>query len=71
MPGALPVGVRNLVFRNGAVLGGTAAIYIDDVKWEFNSPCSDPIDIGVENLTDSSVSFTWTSTGTETVWDIE
>ena len=71
VPGTLPAGIRNLVFRNGAVPSGTAAIYIDDVKWEFNSPCSDPIDIGVENLTDSSVSFIWTSTGTETQWDIE
>jgi hypothetical protein len=41
-PAALPVGVKNLAFRNAPLAGGSATIYIDDVSWNL-IPANAPV----------------------------
>ena len=66
-PFGIPVGVNNLVFRNGAATGSTT-IYIDDVVWEPIPACSDLTVINVTTFNSTSASFTWEPGGSESAW---
>ncbi len=45
-------------------------VYIDDVRWEVTPNCPDVTDVATTAVTPSSTSFTWTSTGDETQWQV-
>lgn len=59
VPGALPSGVQRLVFRNVTAPGETAAIYIDDVRWEQIPTCIEPTNVSVSNILGTSASVEW------------
>lgn len=58
-PGALPSGVQRLVFRNVTAPGESAAIYIDDVRWELIPTCTEPTNVSVSNVLGTSASVEW------------
>ena len=65
-PTGVPIGVNNLIFRNG---GGVATnLYIDDVVWESIPSCLDVSGLSYSSIDDSQVTFNWTAGGAETAW---
>lgn len=69
VPTAVPAGVTQLVLT---IPSGTATtIYIDDVKWEFNSLCVDPTQLSANQITNNSAQLGWVNGGSETAWEIE
>lgn len=58
IPNNIPAGVNNLVFLNQNS-ASTTTIYIDDVKWELNSSCAEPLDFVGFNPTNNSVNLSW------------
>ena len=69
IPDALPAGVNQLVLTIPS--GSATTIYIDDVKWEFNSPCVDPTQLTANQITNSSAQLGWVNGGSETVWEVQ
>ena len=69
IPTNIPVGVNQLVF--GLEPGVSTVVYIDDVKWEVNSSCTEPSALTASALTNNSATLGWTLGGLETQWDIE
>lgn len=65
---ALPAGVNQLVFTIPS--GSFTSIYIDDVKWEFNSPCIEPSQVISNLITNNSAQITWLAGGA-TAWEIQ
>lgn len=62
-------GITNLVF---ALVPGTATtVYIDDVKWEFNSTCVEPTALNVLSVTNSTAQLSWANGGGETQWQVQ
>jgi len=69
VPTTIPVGVSQLVFT---IPSGTATtIYIDDVKWEFNSSCVEPSQLTANLITNTSAQLSWVNGGPETAWEIQ
>jgi hypothetical protein len=69
VPTNIPAGVTQLVF---SIPTGTATtIYIDDVKWEYNSSCVEPSALNATSFTSDGATLGWTPGGGETTWDIE
>lgn len=71
IPGALPAGVKNLVFKNSGLPTGAINIYIDDVIWEAIPTCIEPTGFLVSSITDISAQLAWTESATATAWEIE
>ncbi|GGD16735.1 T9SS C-terminal target domain-containing protein [Flavobacterium orientale] len=70
-PGALPAGVKNLVFKNPGHPGGVNTLYIDDVIWQQSPSCLEVSNVTTTLITENSAQINWTNVGTETAWDIE
>jgi len=71
-PGVLPVGVKNLVFRNtgNPTTPGIVKAYIDDLVWEPITTCQDVSALVAKGNTDTSVKLSWTaSPSKETLWE--
>ncbi|HLN96321.1 MAG TPA: fibronectin type III domain-containing protein, partial [Flavobacterium sp.] len=45
-------------------------VYIDDVRWELTPSCPDVMDVTTTAVTPEGGSFTWTSAGDESQWQI-
>ena len=72
LPGALPAGVTVLAFKYTPVNGfNSGPAYIDDVRWEPNSTCLEPVVATAVNITDTEALLTWNAGSTETLWEIE
>ncbi|MGG7034032.1 MAG: fibronectin type III domain-containing protein [Flavobacterium sp.] len=56
-----------LAFRNPGV--STNSIYIDDISWEVLPDCTDISLLKATNVTDTSISASWTMGGSEIGWD--
>jgi hypothetical protein len=69
IPTGIPAGVTQLVFTTPA--GVATTIYIDDVKWEYNSSCVEPSALNATSFTSNGATLGWTAGGGETTWDIE
>lgn len=70
-PGALPAGVKHLVFKNPGHPGGVNTLYIDDVIWQQSPSCLEVSNVTTTLITENSAQINWTNVGTETAWDIE
>ena len=73
LPGAaLPAGVTVLAFKytptNGFFSG---AANIDDLRWEPNSTCLEPVFASAINILDTSAELIWNAGGTELQWEIQ
>ena len=68
VPAALPLGVNQLVLTTPT--GVNTTIYIDDVKWEFNSPCVEPSQLTASAITNNSAQLGWVA-GAATAWEIQ
>jgi hypothetical protein len=68
IPAALPVGVNQLVLTTPT--GVNTTIYVDDVKWEFNSPCVEPSQLTASAITNNSAQLAWVA-GAATAWEIQ
>jgi hypothetical protein len=68
IPAALPAGVNQLVFTTPT--GVFTTIYVDDVKWEFNSPCVEPSQLTANFITNTSAQLAWVA-GAATTWEIQ
>ena len=68
IPAALPAGINQLVLTTPT--GATTTIYIDDVKWEFNSPCVEPSQLTASAITNNSAQLGWVA-GAATAWEIQ
>ena len=44
---------------------------LDDVTVDYIPECSAPENLNITDITDTSATVAWTSTGTETAWDLE
>lgn len=63
-PGALPVGVERLVFRNIAAPTETSTIYIDDVRWEPIPTCTEPSNVVTTNVLATTATVEWNAPST-------
>ncbi|WP_298138171.1 T9SS type A sorting domain-containing protein [Flavobacterium sp.] len=63
-PGALPVGVQRLVFRNIASPAETSTIYIDDVRWEPIPTCTEPSNVVTTNVLATTTTVEWNAPST-------
>ncbi len=70
-PGALPVGVKHLVFKNPGHPGAVNTLYIDDVIWQQSPSCLEVSNVTTTLVTENSAQINWTNGATETAWDIE
>ena len=62
-------GVTNLVFS--LVAGTATTVYIDDVKWEYNSSCIEPTALNVLSLTNNTAQLSWANGGGESQWQVQ
>lgn len=62
-------GVNNLVFS--LVAGTATTVYIDDVKWEYNSSCVEPTALNVLSLTNQTAQLSWANGGAEPQWQVQ
>jgi hypothetical protein len=69
IPTTIPVGVSQLVMTTPT--GAATTIYIDDVKWEINSPCVEPSQLTASQITNNNAQLSWVNGGPETAWDIQ
>lgn len=64
VPGALPVGVQRLVFKNATAPAETSTIYIDDVRWEPIPTCTEPSNVVTTNVLATTTTVEWTAPST-------
>jgi len=69
IPTTIPVGISQLVFTIPS--GSATTIYVDDVKWEFNSSCIEPSQLSASQITNTGAQLGWVNGGPETVWEIQ
>jgi hypothetical protein len=69
IPTTIPVGISQLVFTLPS--GSATTIYVDDVKWEFNSSCIEPSQLSASQITNTGAQLGWVNGGPETVWEIQ
>ena len=62
-------GVTNLVFS--LVAGTATTVYIDDVKWEYNSSCVEPTALNVLGVTNNTAQLSWANGGGESQWQVQ
>ena len=71
IPGALPAGVKYLVFKNPGIPGNTTTLYIDDVQWQPIPTCTEPSVLEVDQITANSAELSWLNGASETAWEIQ
>lgn len=71
VPGVLPAGVTVLAFKYTPGDGFTGPAYIDDVRWEPNTTCLEPVLAFAINVTDSTAALVWNAGSTETEWEVQ
>ena len=69
IPTTIPAGVSQLVINIPS--GSATTIYIDDVKWEFNSSCVEPSQLTANLITNTNAQLSWVNGGPETVWEVQ
>lgn len=72
IPATIPAGITVLAFKytpNNGFL--SSPVFIDDVRWEPNSSCLEPIFASATNITDTSAELFWDPGSSETEWEIQ
>jgi hypothetical protein len=64
-------GSYKYVVFEGVGISQLPKIYIDDIKVFKSSTCAQPTNLHVSNITSNSADVGWTSTGTESAWNIQ
>lgn len=68
-PGTSVGSNTTLAFRHSG--SPTYSVLIDDVYWEAKPTCTPPINLTATNVQTTSANLGWTSTGSETTWNIQ
>jgi hypothetical protein len=71
VPGVLPATAKHLAFKNPGFPAASTTLYIDDVKWEFNSPCEEPTALGTSSVSNNGFVATWTAGGTSSDFEVQ
>lgn len=71
IPTAIPVGVKNLVFKNGGIPGSSTNFYVDDVKWEAIPVCQEPSQLSLVLNGITNATLAWVANGTATQWEVQ
>lgn len=71
VPAAIPLGVKNLVFKNGGIPSSSTNFYIDDVKWEAIPDCQEPTQLALVAISNTSATVSWLNNGAASQWEVQ